>query len=150
MSLPVVESFALTASWSFAYYQLYVAMHNSAVPIPLYSRVFLSATASIFLKCLKKNNRWLQFYVFIIFVAVTSVYKIPIYLAFSPLACYFLSLIPFSVVISDFLEAELYEWYDLHFLPFSIDMNLTKHSTEPCLWWTVLLTKRKYWNTERR
>lgn len=64
-----------------------------------------------------KNNRWLQFYVFIIFVAVSSVYKIPIYLASSPVACYFLSLIPLSVIVTDFLEAELYEWYDLHFSP---------------------------------
>lgn len=70
---------------------------------------------------------------FYYFVAVTSVYKIPIYLAFSPLACYFLSLVSLSVMVTDFLEAELYEWCDLHFLPFSIDMNLTKHSTEQCL-----------------
>lgn len=68
-------------------------MYNSAIPIPLYSRVFLSATDNI-LKNALKSNRWLQFYVFIIFVAVTSVYKIPAYLAFSPLACYFLSLFP--------------------------------------------------------
>lgn len=107
-------------------------MYNSAIPIPLYSRVFLSATDNI-LKNALKSNRWLQFYVFIIFVAVTSVYKIPAYLAFSPLACYFLSLIPYPVMVTDFLEEVLYEWYDLHFLPFSIDMNLTKHSTEQCL-----------------
>ncbi|XP_054056682.1 E2F-associated phosphoprotein isoform X2 [Rissa tridactyla] len=51
----------------------------------------------------------------------------------SPLAWYFLSVIPFPVTITDFLEAEFYQWYDLHFLPFSIDTNLTKHNIEQCL-----------------
>jgi len=103
-------------------------MPNSVVPIPLYSEVLISARTSVFLK----TRQMATILFFNDFFQLWLLF-LKLYLTFSPLAWFFLSLIQFPVMITNFSEAEFYQWYDLHFLSFSIDMNLTKHNTERCL-----------------